>query len=258
MKSKLSAFTLIELVVAATILVILTSIWFYSYTKNLSDGRDAKRKTDLSSLEANLSLYKKERGNYPLPGNAINLTNGASFVVAYQGKMNNLVTLSTANNIPVDPSLKIPYFYSTSVNRSEFQIAATLENSDSPISQLVWDYKSVSKNLLPTLILATNTTSNIDISSAANQNLFIFQNGIHTFPYNFNDGLAYSDGTILSTLITDAGNNFWQNSDYRSCSEIYEAAKSITPAGSSNEYQILNNSGALINTTCTCTASGCS
>jgi prepilin-type N-terminal cleavage/methylation domain-containing protein len=56
-----SGFTLIEIVVSATILVILTSIGFYSYTKNIADARDSARVTDISALESQLSLYKRER-----------------------------------------------------------------------------------------------------------------------------------------------------------------------------------------------------
>lgn len=61
MKFQVKAFTLIELVVTATILVILTSIGFYSYTQNISDARDGRRKTDLSALSSQLNLYKKQR-----------------------------------------------------------------------------------------------------------------------------------------------------------------------------------------------------
>jgi type II secretory pathway pseudopilin PulG len=74
-KKQTAAFTLIEIVVSATILVILTSIGFYSYTKNISSARDSARLTDLSALESQLSLYKRERGAYPFPGDYFNILN---------------------------------------------------------------------------------------------------------------------------------------------------------------------------------------
>jgi len=61
MKINSQGFTLVELVVAATILVILTSIGFYSYTKNISDARDSSRIANLSALSSQLSLYKQQR-----------------------------------------------------------------------------------------------------------------------------------------------------------------------------------------------------
>jgi prepilin-type N-terminal cleavage/methylation domain-containing protein len=61
------AFTLVEIIVATTILVILSTLGFYSYTQNLSDARDGTRKSDLSTLGSQLVLHKRERGSYPLP-----------------------------------------------------------------------------------------------------------------------------------------------------------------------------------------------
>jgi len=61
------AFTLVELIVSTTILAILTTIGFYTYTQYISDARDSVRKTDISTLDSQLNLYKKQRGAYPLP-----------------------------------------------------------------------------------------------------------------------------------------------------------------------------------------------
>lgn len=188
MKKNISAFTLIELVVTATILVILSSIGFYSYTSNIADARDGNRKTDISALSSQLSLYKKQRGGYPFPGDSFNITNQGE-IVALQGKMNNKVSLTTAQELPVDPDLKIPYLYSTSSNRQEYQLSASLENNENPISILKGSYKSVSQGVLPTIMLAINTNSDTEISAPSSTNpardLFIFDNGFHTLPYDF-------------------------------------------------------------------------
>ncbi len=256
-----SAFTLIELVVAATILVILTSIGFYSYTENIADARDGVRKTDLSALNSQLNLYKKQRGAYPFPGDNFEIHNRWG-VVAYQWYMNKNVSLSTADKLPLDPELEIPYIYSVSKNRQEHQVAASLENSGSPYALLLWDYTSVAKDVLPNIVLATTSTSALEINNAVgagstNRLLFVFHKGDHNIPYDFVDGSPSSDWTAFNTLISDAGDDYWQNSDYSSCSEIYSAAKSITPAGSSDIYQILNSSGSLVDQSCDCTSTGC-
>lgn len=249
-----SAFTLIELVVAATILVILTSIWFYSYTENIADARDWVRQTDISSLGSELSLYKKQRGAFPVPWDNFEIHNRGE-VVAYQGYMNNSVTLSTADKLPTDPDLEIPYIYSTTKNRQEYQLALTIENNDDPYALLQWNYKSVSKNVLPNIILATKSTSALEINDAVwawstNRLLFVFDKWFHNIPYDFDTGTPVSDGTSFTDLLLDAWDDYWQNSDYRSCSEIISAAKSITPSGSTDEYQILNSSWILTSTWC--------
>lgn len=253
-------FTLIELVVAATILVILTSIWFYSYTENIADARDWVRKTDISSLWSELSLYKKQRGAFPIPWNNFEIHNRGD-IVAYQGYMNNNVTLSTAEKLPTDPDLEIPYIYSTTKNRQEYQLALTLENNDDPHAVLQWNYKSVAKNVLPNIVLATNSTSALEINDAvapnngaapweANRDLFIFDKWFHNLPYDFETWSPISDNTDFIDLLLDAWDDYWQNSDYRDCNEIISAAKSITPSGSTDEYQILNSSWVLTSTWC--------
>lgn len=243
-------FTLVEIVVTTTILVILTSIWFYSYTKSIWDARDSARITDISALWSQLSLYKRERGAYPFPGDRFNLLNG-SVVVAYQWKMNTKVSLTTANtSLPLDPDLEIPYFYSTTRNRQEYQIAATAENSESPYTLLQWDYRSISKNILPNIVLALDTTSDTDISLLANKSLFLFHKGFNTLPYDFGSGDPYSDGTTLTWMLNNAGNDYWQNTDFRSCNEIELAGKNITATWSIDEYQILDSNWILQDTNC--------
>lgn len=52
--------------------------------------------------------------------------------------MNNNVALTTSSGkLPVDPELGIPYKYSTTKNRQEYQIGATSENSENPFTLLV-------------------------------------------------------------------------------------------------------------------------
>jgi len=248
------AFTLVEIVVSATILVILTSIGFYSYTRNISDARDSARITDLSSLESQLSLYKKKRGAFPFPWGYFNITNRWN-VVAHQGRMDKTVALSTATNLPYDPELNIPYFYATTKNRQEYQLATSMENSDDPFSYLVWNYKSISIQVLPNILLALITSNETEINNAVspwdtNRNLFIFHNGYHTLPYEFGAWGPYSDGSGFDTILADAQSDYWQNSDYRSCSEIEIAGKNITATGATDEYQVLSATGTLETVVC--------
>lgn len=247
-------FTLVELIVSTTILAVLTTIWFYTYTQYISDARDGVRKTDLATLSSELSLYKKQRGAYPFPWDYFEIHNRWE-AVAYQGYMNQNVSLTTAEVIPLDPELKIPYMYSVTPNRQSHQIGLSIYNNDVPYAMVSWSYKSVAKNVLPNILLATWATSSVEINAwvwnwAVDRTLFIFDQGSHNLPYNFESGLPTSDGTSFNELLAEVWNNYWQNSDYRSCTEIDSAWKNITATGSSDEYQILNSTGTLVNTTC--------
>jgi len=58
-------FTLIEVLVAATIIALLTSIGVVSYQAANRQARDAKRKADLEQIRAALQIYRGDCGTYP-------------------------------------------------------------------------------------------------------------------------------------------------------------------------------------------------
>lgn len=242
-QTKNKGFTLVELIVVAAIIGILWTIGFVSFSESIPDARDAQRKSDISKISSSMKLYKQKKWAYPFPWDRFNINNGW-INVAFQWKLNNNVAISTLDTIPLDPELQIPYLYSTVSNRSEFQIAGTLENQEENKALLQWDYKTVAKNILPTIVIAA--TEDTDIST--NTNLFIFDWWKHNLPYDFlGNNEPISDGTTLTNLLNDPNINFWSNSDHRSCSEIEEAAKNIWDW----EYQLLSSTGTITNSGCT-------
>ncbi len=243
-------FTLVELIVAASILAILTTIGFYSYTWNIASARDSVRQTHISKISSELKLYKRQRWAYPVPWDNFELRNGSTAVVGYQWYMNNKVSLSTADSLSLDPELDLPYSYSVTRTKQEYQLAASMENDWSPYAYVAWDYRSIARNLLPNILLAIESNTPVDISTGANQQLYIFHKGIHNLPYDFETGLPYSDGTSLSQLLIDSSEEFWQNSDYRNCNEINLAGKNVTQTWSTDTYQTLNSSWVLTDTSC--------
>lgn len=254
MKNNKKWFTLVELIVVVVIIWILSTVSFYNYVSYIWDSRDAERISDMANLKSSLKLYKSKRWKYPIPWEYFNITN-SWFVVANQGFIDNNVVLSTIDKIPYDKLTNLPYFYSTTTNNQEFQIAMTLENEDMNISLLDWDYKSVSKNILPNIILALKSSPwqsieiNKDVLSwSINRNYFIF-NKEKTIPYSFDSPYNPKyDNTILDDKLLIENLDFWQNSDYMSCDEIFEDGKAIS-SSFTWEYQILSGS-ALTNTWC--------
>ena len=257
MKPNNKWFTFVELIVTSVILVILTTTGFYSYIWYLSEARDSERKSDLAKVGSSLSLYKQRRWAYPHPANYFNLTN-SGHIVAYQWLLDKGVSLSTLDVLPLDPHVKQAYFYSTTANRKEYELALSYENGDFPVAGKAWDYKSVSKNVLPSIILAGTATggTNVEIHDGIgegtnNRNRMIF-NKWENLPYEFFEPYnPFYAGTSLGIVIDADSTDFWQNSDYRSCSEIEEAGKVISGSWITEEYQIINEHGALTNTGCT-------
>lgn len=61
----LRGFTLIELMVAISIVAILSTIGIVSFSKTQEVARDSRRKSDLRSIAIALELYRQKNGYYP-------------------------------------------------------------------------------------------------------------------------------------------------------------------------------------------------
>lgn len=62
---KKSGFTLIELLVVISIIAVLSTIGFVAYSTVSKQGRDAKRQSDLKSIQSALEQYRADQGEYP-------------------------------------------------------------------------------------------------------------------------------------------------------------------------------------------------
>jgi prepilin-type N-terminal cleavage/methylation domain-containing protein len=128
-EKKQSAFTLIEVLVVATILAVLLSVAVVSFSNAQRKSRDARRKADLETVRQALILYRQDNGSYGSIG-----SDNTGF--------NNLVTtlyneeyLTTPT--VVDPKNDVSYFYSTACpsadnpNCSKVRLSTTLESDAS-------------------------------------------------------------------------------------------------------------------------------
>lgn len=59
------AFTLIEVLVAVTIIAVLTAIGVVSYASANRNSRDSKRLADVEQIRAALEMYRADVGSYP-------------------------------------------------------------------------------------------------------------------------------------------------------------------------------------------------
>lgn len=94
-----AGFSLIELLVVATLIIILTTIGLVSYNRTLVNSRNAKRKADLEIMRQALVLYKLDNGRYP------NLTD-ATFTAVQTA-----ITSTYLQDVPTDPKNDATYYY---------------------------------------------------------------------------------------------------------------------------------------------------
>lgn len=113
-------FTLIEILVAATIIAVLSAIGVSSYSSVNRRSRDAKRISDLEQVRSALEMYRTDNGFYPDTGTGFKSLSDleSSLVSAYMP------------SVPVDPKGD-PYWYSplgAAAPYYNYCVCAKLEN----------------------------------------------------------------------------------------------------------------------------------
>ena len=112
-------FTLIEIMVAISIIAILSLIGLINYQNVVKSGRDAKRQSDLRALQSTLEQYRSDQGYYPDDNFNTILANGQAFTNCSGRKGGSCsITRTYLSEVPVDPNSSTPYCYRSEVSRS--------------------------------------------------------------------------------------------------------------------------------------------
>lgn len=112
-------FTLIELMVAVSIIAVLSTVGVTAFSKAQVKARDATRKNDLRQIQTALDLYYEKEHKYPGEGNGVG--DGANCIS---------ISIPELPSVPKDPQTNEPYCYQVNESESLFYLWAKLENSD--------------------------------------------------------------------------------------------------------------------------------
>jgi len=127
---KNKAFTLVELIVVITILAVLATVAFISFQWYAASSRDSVRLADMKSMEKVNTIFKQTTGKYPIPNDNTSITYSWSIAwmqwVFWQNSYWDMISMS---NVPTDPLTQLPYAYSVTNTRQEYQMATVLENT---------------------------------------------------------------------------------------------------------------------------------
>lgn len=126
-KNNKSGFTLIELLVVIVIISALATLFTANFVGVRQRGRDGVRKSDLSTMQTSLELYRSDNGTYPLTSQFPAC--GSAFPTSG--------TTTYLKKVPCDPSTSISYTYAaspagcdnTTTFCASYTIYACLENS---------------------------------------------------------------------------------------------------------------------------------
>lgn len=127
MKKQLG-FSLIELLVVATIIIVLMTIGIVSYRQSSRNARNAKRQSDLESVRQALVLYRNDEGTYPDPGG-----NGTN--AAFEAMLITIVDYISFSSL-TDPRSP-DYYYTYSSDGIDFTLGATLETADGDVGYTI-------------------------------------------------------------------------------------------------------------------------
>lgn len=124
LKPAQSGFTLIEILITLTVLVLLAVLFLIATRGQISKARDAKRKSDLNKIQKVVEDYYSDHGAYP-DGLVCGDTSGTP-LAAY------------IKEFPCDPINSDEYYYSyaydfTTAKKMWFKVYAKLENYEDPI-----------------------------------------------------------------------------------------------------------------------------
>ncbi len=107
-RSSDEGFTLIEVLVATTIIGVLAAVAVSSYTSINKRSRDSKRRSDIEQIRSGLEMYRSDNGFYPA-------VDTSSF-----GNVNDLTAYLVSSYMPVVPSdpLSTQAYYYRATNLS--------------------------------------------------------------------------------------------------------------------------------------------
>ena len=126
MRINKNAFTLVELIVVITILAILATVWFVSFSGYLAWTRDTNRIAQLKSMSDALELYRTKK-DLPIPDDKVDVQASGS-TIAYQWNIwaNVLETIEYTEK-GLDPKDKNYFTYYLTKDKKYFQLMAFLE-----------------------------------------------------------------------------------------------------------------------------------
>lgn len=121
---KRDGFTLIEVLVVVTLLSILATFSIANYSQIQKQGRDSRRKTDLSQVKAALELYYSVNNSYASAAGIYGLPWGSIFSDAKGTYMKQLPTDPLKNSVA-------PYCYvPNGIPPTSYYLYAKLENAN--------------------------------------------------------------------------------------------------------------------------------
>ncbi len=139
MKLQTKAFTLVELIVVITILAVLSTIWFVSYSWYLAWTRDTNRISQLKAISDWLHLFSTNH-SLPTPDDNIDVKAHWKVIAIQWYAWKNTLETITYSTPGLDPKDKTYFSYYLTRDKKYFQLMTFLEEEDS--LQTAWIFNN--------------------------------------------------------------------------------------------------------------------
>ncbi len=124
------AFTIVELIIVITILAILATVWFLSYSAYTSNARDWNRLTSIWEIQNWLNMFKLKNSKFPsAEGTIFSWTINWIALVYVWEFWDNISKSISLGFTPTDPLTKTKYTYGTTKDYKYYQISSIMENT---------------------------------------------------------------------------------------------------------------------------------
>ncbi|MDD2916525.1 MAG: prepilin-type N-terminal cleavage/methylation domain-containing protein [Candidatus Gracilibacteria bacterium] len=209
-------FTLIELIVVITILVIPGTIAFLNLGGFQSSARDSSRVENLSNLKKGLDVFQIKTGSYPVPENIVSVT-ASGITIGYQGFAKELTERTIGLSVggtrdPLDTSIYTTY--SVNADRTKMELMNFLEDGSTLLSLNAFvpnasadigsdyskRYPSVQGDTLGILLGNSGTTLNQPIQESGTGVDVVKTNSGYVAVFGKGDSISGSGNTLFTTL----------------------------------------------------------
>lgn len=120
-------FTMIEIIIALSLIGLFVSVPILAYSGYIKKSRDTKRKNDINQLSTALQQYKNSQGTYPASINGAIATDLQTLVD--RGYIPSIPKDPKDGNLPsCDPATNFCYTYSASTDGNNYTLYARLED----------------------------------------------------------------------------------------------------------------------------------
>jgi prepilin-type N-terminal cleavage/methylation domain-containing protein len=267
------AFTLVELIVVITILSVLATIAFVSFQWYVLSSRDSVRLSDIKNMWKIITIFQLKTGKYPIPNDNININYSWSIAwhqwVFWQNSYSDNLSMWS---VPLDPLTLLPYSYSVTNTRQEYQFASVLEWDISKITNstfawdqivkayVIWDYnkaflKVVANSTtyilwLPSII--TSDISDVDLVNILNSEKLVY-NWYNNLPASYswsifninpNDWFDFvaDDLVLFEWNISELEDNQAKRIEFFNKLQSYYSDTNISTKNNINKILLVDNS----------------